>query len=319
MPSAEELKIKRRLLQQQVSLIDDKVDRVTEILEKKRAGRPKRVTIDPNEDLSNPLAEERFRRKIASLKNPGTTPKPQLFPATSKVVHNRNKHLLREVEKERLSRLDRSSLSNSRKSLKPKGAPAVPRSLFPTRYSRGELPCAVEHLGSRLGLSWVCDINDLDYEHYLPIFFDGIRCDQHPFDFMARHGVHEMLKASQGDPDRILPIIPDLINPLRHSICSKDLDIMVATLKCMRELVLSNPGVGEALVPYYKVLLYPLGPYLEIRRNLGDAMDYSQGKGADVASCVVDTLEVLEKTGGAGAGAQMKALIPTYESCMKTF
>ena len=108
MPSAEELKIKRRLLQQQVSLIDDKVDRVTEILEKKRAGRPKRVTIDPNEDLSNPLAEERFRRKIASLKNPGNTPKPQLFPATSKVVHNRNKHLLREVEKERRSRLDRS-------------------------------------------------------------------------------------------------------------------------------------------------------------------------------------------------------------------
>ena len=156
MPSAEELKIKRRLLQQQVSLIDDKVDRVTEILEKKRAGRPKRVTIDPNEDLSNPLAEERFRRKIATLKNPGTVPKPKLFPPTSTVVHNRNKHLLREAEKGRRATNEAIKAQSGKKILK-KGAPLPgPVSLFPTRYSRGELPCAVEHLGSRLGLSWVC-------------------------------------------------------------------------------------------------------------------------------------------------------------------
>ncbi len=319
MPTAAELKIKRRLLQQQVSLIDDKVDRVTEILEKKRAGKPKRITVDPNEDLSNPLAEERFKRKIAALKGGAAMPRATLFPSSSKVVQNRNKNLLREAEKDRRATNEAIKAQAGKKILKKGSVVPGPRSLFPTRYSRGELPCAVEHLGSKLGLSWVCDLNDLDYEHYLPIFFDGIRCTEHPYDFMARHGVHEMLKAAQGDPDRIIPIIPDLINPLRNAICTKDLDIMVATLKCMRELVLCNQGVGEHLVPYYKVLLYPLGPYLEIRRNLGDAMDYSQGKGADIANCVIDTLEVIEKTGGPGAGAHIKALVPTYESCLKTF
>ena len=35
-------------------------------------------------------------------------------------------------------------------------------------------------------LSWVCPLHNLDYEHYLPIFFDGVRCTEDPYKFMAR-------------------------------------------------------------------------------------------------------------------------------------
>lgn len=38
------------------------------------------------------------------------------------------------------------------------------------------------------------DIEKLDYHHYLPIFFDGIRETEEPFRFLAVKGVEDLLK-----------------------------------------------------------------------------------------------------------------------------
>ena len=56
------------------------------------------------------------------------------------------------------------------------------------------------------------DIDKLDYHHYLPIFFDGIRESQDPFRFLAVKGVEDMLKAGGS---KILPVIPQLIIPIK--------------------------------------------------------------------------------------------------------
>lgn len=52
-------------------------------------------------------------------------------------------------------------------------AASVPASMFPNRYARGELPCSIEHGRGGQYLSWVCPLENLDYDYYLPIFFDG--------------------------------------------------------------------------------------------------------------------------------------------------
>eukprot|EP00586_Coscinodiscus_wailesii_P022088 CAMPEP_0172502604 /NCGR_PEP_ID=MMETSP1066-20121228/161323_1 /TAXON_ID=671091 /ORGANISM="Coscinodiscus wailesii, Strain CCMP2513" /LENGTH=153 /DNA_ID=CAMNT_0013277913 /DNA_START=469 /DNA_END=926 /DNA_ORIENTATION=+ len=49
-------------------------------------------------------------------------------------------------------------------------------SLFPRRYSRGELPCTIRHCANGLALSWSIPLEELDYYHFLPIFMDGVRC-----------------------------------------------------------------------------------------------------------------------------------------------
>ena len=74
----------------------------------------------------------------------------------------------------------------------------VPASLLPRRYTRGELPCTVEHRSSGLALSWMCPLHNLDYEHYLPIFMDGVRCLDNPHKFIARQGVYEVSRAGRG-------------------------------------------------------------------------------------------------------------------------
>ena len=210
-------------------------------------------------------------------------------------------------------------------------------------------------------LSWVCPLHNLDYEHYLPIFFDGVRCTEDPYKFMARQvrkvgrrssapflhsplspdaqGAHELLEASRGYPERILPCIPSLISPLRLALTTKNAGIVLAALHCIQELVMCNYGVGEvrvrsraagrararlpprdrmtrsrplrqAIVPFYRQILSVLNLFFTKRSNLGDQMDYGQWKNEDLGAAVLETLELLEKTGGPHAFINIKYMVP---------
>jgi Parkin co-regulated protein len=52
----------------------------------------------------------------------------------------------------------------------------------------------------------------LDYHHYLPIFFEGIREKQDPYRFLAVQGVFDMLEKGGA---KVLPVIPQLIIPIK--------------------------------------------------------------------------------------------------------
>ncbi|MCC6972215.1 MAG: hypothetical protein IT434_18535 [Phycisphaerales bacterium] len=56
------------------------------------------------------------------------------------------------------------------------------------------------------------EIEKLDYHHYLPLFFDGLCEIEHPHDFFARQGIHDMLEHGG---NKILPVIPQLIVPIK--------------------------------------------------------------------------------------------------------
>ena len=81
-----------------------------------------------------------------------------------------------------------NSKQQEKKNLKKKSSnyTQVEASLFPKIYSRGGLPCTIAHKAGGFALSWSCPIEELDYEHYLPIFMDGVRCVRHPYKFIAR-------------------------------------------------------------------------------------------------------------------------------------
>ena len=60
-------------------------------------------------------------------------------------------------------------------------------------YDRGDLPIALEHDTKGNKIAWKVEIEKLDYHHYLPMFFEGLRETEHPYEFFARQGVHDML------------------------------------------------------------------------------------------------------------------------------
>lgn len=84
-------------------------------------------------------------------------------------------------------------------------------------YERGDLPISIDHRGVKNKIQWKVEVTKLDYHHYLPIFFDGLRENEEPYRFLAEQGVYDMLE--HGGSTKILPVIPQLIIPLK-SECS---------------------------------------------------------------------------------------------------
>lgn len=153
----------------------------------------------------------------------------------------------------------------------------------------------------------------MDYHLYLPIFFEGLREKEEPYKFLAHEGTNELLE--RGGP-KILPVLPQLIIPIKKALSTKNTDILVSTLKMLQKLVLSGDMIGEALVPYYRQILPVFNLFKHKNSNLGDKIDYSQRKNENLGDLIQDTLEIFEKNGGEDAYINIKYMIPTYESCM---
>ena len=60
----------------------------------------------------------------------------------------------------------------------------IPPSEFRRFYDRGDLPIAVSH-GPGNKIAWKVAVEQLDYHHYLPIFFDGLREKHDPYRFLS--------------------------------------------------------------------------------------------------------------------------------------
>lgn len=188
----------------------------------------------------------------------------------------------------------------------------IPPTDFRHHYERGDLPLSVQHAAKRT-LQWKVEVSKLDYHHYLPIFFDGLRELEEPFSFLAYQGSLDLLN---GGGSKILPTVPQLIMPLKMALNTRHPDVLVKVLRIIQRLVMSADYVGEALVPYYRQLLPVLNLFKNRTRNFGDRMDYGQRNGLDLSSTINETLSILEHYGGPDAYINIKYMVPTYESCM---
>jgi len=189
----------------------------------------------------------------------------------------------------------------------------IPSSDFRRYYDRGDLPIAIEHQGSGNRIAWKVDVKQLDYHHYLPIFFEGMREKQDPYRFLAIQGVYDLLDKGGA---KVLPVIPQLIIPIKTALNTRDGDIISITLKVLQRLVTCADAIGEALVPYYRQILPMFNVFKNMNLNTGDKIDYSQRKKINLGELIQETLEMFEIHGGEDAFINIKYMIPTYESCV---
>ncbi|XP_075780700.1 parkin coregulated gene protein isoform X3 [Pelodiscus sinensis] len=178
----------------------------------------------------------------------------------------------------------------------------------------------------------VVEIEKLDYHHYLPLFFDGLCEMTFPYEFFARQGIHDMLEHGG---NKILPVIPQLIIPIKNALNLRNRQVICITLKVLQHLVVSADMVGEALVPYYRQILPILNIFKNVNAlddwmsqacthkhslwdsvNSGDGIDYSQQKRENIGDLIQETLEAFERYGGEDAYINIKYMVPTYQSCL---
>lgn len=177
------------------------------------------------------------------------------------------------------------------------------------------MPLQVSFSGAHRKVAWKVDIEKLDYHHYLPIFFDGLREKEEPYKFLAHQGTKDLL--TEGG-QKILPVVPQLIIPIKTALNTKDPVVICEMLKLLQQLVTSADMVGEALVPYYRQILPVFNLFKSRNVSTGDKMDYGQQKGTNLGDLIEQTLELFEVHGGDDAFINIKYMIPVYEShCLK--
>ena len=119
--------------------------------------------------------------------------------------------------------------------------------------------------------------------------------------------------------------------------------VVCIALRLLQQLAMASQQSGQALVPFYRQLLPILNLFLtrnqvgiiprctistlRIQANtprntfvspqrLGDCIMYSQQEQQCLGDLIAATLQVLERTGGLEAFAGIKAMCPTYETCV---
>jgi hypothetical protein len=82
------------------------------------------------------------------------------------------------------------------------------------------------------------DLDKLDYHHYLPIFFDGIRETQDPYRFLAIKGVEDLLTAGEGS-------MPSSSSCHAHSSCSNNVQEACFGVAIMQQKLISTPASAK--------------------------------------------------------------------------
>jgi len=82
--------------------------------------------------------------------------------------------------------------------------------------------------GAVRGIQWKVSLDLLDYHHYLPVFFEGLRETEDPCKFLADKGCDDLLKEGG---EKILPVLPQLILPIKNALSTKQKETVVKTLK----------------------------------------------------------------------------------------
>lgn len=290
-----QLKLQKRLIEEQLAQADGKMHRLGDILNKKTIERPFIKMYDENTltNLGKTVADFRLPVRTSKAKAKIHVHDPYMTDPKAitddNILRIRQHHAIllngkTEVRRKIQEKEEKQKAAEEKRLRKLRKPPQIkiPESLLPNRYVRGELPCTIEHGPNGKYLSWACPLENLDYEYYLPLFFDGLQCNDIIVGFIARQGIEDMLYASRGHPERIKSVIPLLIRPLRNALGKFDFNITLAVLKAIEQLITCNEGIGEVLLPFGRQFMVPISYFLEQTKNTGDSIDYGQRKNDDI-------------------------------------
>lgn len=196
-----------------------------------------------------------------------------------------------------------------------------PNTDFRRFFERGDLPCAIDPRSAKRRLMWTIPPERVDAAHFLPVFADGLREEEYPYQFVASSGTVALIESAAAS-GRLLPIIPALIAPLRNALNTRRPPVMLAALGALHQMITSDvraaagagvaPAVARSLIPYLRQLLPVLNIFVGSNRNLGDGIEYGQRKGEVLGDRITELLTAIETYGGEDAFVNIKYLIPTW-------
>lgn len=168
---------------------------------------------------------------------------------------------------------------------------------FSAAFTGGGLPARINHdSGVRQSLSWSLPLEQLNYDPLLLTFFEGLCETDHPYVFVARKGIEDLL-AAPGATQKSAPLVGQIVPLLRKALLSKAPGVFDATLVAIAQL---SPVVGPALNPHLPHLLVQVSKYVLTGP-------------AKTRELVQEVLTAMEENGGEEAHKAIKKKVPTWQ------
>jgi hypothetical protein len=165
---------------------------------------------------------------------------------------------------------------------------------FASAYAGGHIPACIDHGCNTNRLKWSTSPDESEYDPLLVLCFEAIVEREHPYLFLARQMLTDMLNAD-GATQKCQPLVPALVGAARGALMSKDEG---AVSFAITALTMLSRVVGQAMNPQLKMLV------AQLHRN--------SVKSRGLAGLVTTALQTLEENGGPEALKIIKAKIPTY-------
>ncbi|XP_070540410.1 LOW QUALITY PROTEIN: PACRG-like protein [Ptychodera flava] len=170
-----------------------------------------------------------------------------------------------------------------------------PKSSFATLYANGGVPCRLTHGSVKHKLHWATPVEEVAFDPVLITLAEGLRETKHPYVFVAQVGFKELLAVYDAN-EKVVPILPKIIGPLRAALTHSDPSVFEGGLNALVQL---SVAVGPALNPHIKQLLGTLS-----KRSM-------EKKYRDK---VTEALQQIEQALGKECLPIIKSKIPTYSS-----
>eukprot|EP01116_Phalansterium_solitarium_P016620 TRINITY_DN3895_c0_g1_i2.p1 TRINITY_DN3895_c0_g1~~TRINITY_DN3895_c0_g1_i2.p1 ORF type:complete len:328 (+),score=68.97 TRINITY_DN3895_c0_g1_i2:105-1088(+) len=167
------------------------------------------------------------------------------------------------------------------------------KTAFATLYHEGGVPCRISHGATKMYLQWDKPPQYLPYDALLPAAAEGLLETEHPFVFVSRRMLLEMLEAPAA-VDKTVPLLDRIVPHLRIALRSGNDDIYDAALDALAAL---SRCVGAALNSHLNNIIVPL-----------------KRPPKPLQAKVHATLQALDQNGGDQAVMIIKKHLPTYST-----
>uniref|UniRef100_A0A7S2GH59 Uncharacterized protein n=2 Tax=Octactis speculum TaxID=3111310 RepID=A0A7S2GH59_9STRA len=168
-------------------------------------------------------------------------------------------------------------------------------------------------------------VRHLDFSYYLPLFMDGLTETTEPYSFIAELAVRDLITCG-GRNYRLHTILRQCIPLIKNTLKSENHDVIRRGLAVLQHLMVCDHDADEAkaamhgleggasrmlglvMRSYFKTLV----PSMFVVWSKLKALRTKQA--VRLSDMVVETLELMERYGGAGAFLEIKQNFPEYIS-----
>lgn len=182
---------------------------------------------------------------------------------------------------------------------------------FARDYHAGNIPFCIDHGSINSKLKWNDDPENLDYDPLFITCLEGITEVEHPYVFMARTAVMDLMYVQAGDgqtlprphaQQKIRQLMANdlnaikIIKAIRQALTVRDEGVTLFALRAVRML---SENAGELMNKYLKQLIPQI---------------HKKAFSKNFEESVTETFQKLEEHGGKPALQAIKTRVPTYNT-----